>query len=322
MSIYGPTYGVPGSATYSYEFSNFDQMIAAFPNNNSNVISAQSVRNMILTLWDQFGSTSSITGNELTYTSASSSTVTIGGLQQNTSFASGKTLQNIFDTMFFPYVAPTASVSLAYGGGNYSNILIREYGSATSSFYINWNITQGSNKNLLNSFTSIKFSGPNITYNGNVGNFFVPVLATQSGVITIPSNTNTVITLGVNDGTLYNFTASVIFQNKLYWGSISTFSTFNSGNILGLTGISGWYDSILSSNRIINFDGFDAGGNYIVIAMPSNFGTPSFLTNGMVNTAFSSQALNFVNANSYAASYSVWYSNTQQYSPITLFRIN
>lgn len=322
MSIYGPTYGVPGSATYSYEFSSFDQMIAAFPNNNSNVISAQSVRNMILTLWDQFGASSSITGNELTYTSASSSTVTIGGLQQNTSFASGKTLQSIFDAMFFPYVAPTASVSLAYGGGIYSNILIREFGSATSSFYISWNITPGSFKSW--SPTSIYFSGTNITWNGSIGTFYPPVtglLATQSGIITIPSNTNTVITLSVNDGTLYNFTASVIFQNKLYWGSKSN-TTFNSADILGLTGVSGWYGSTLSSNRISNFDGFDAGGQYIVIAMPSNFGTPSFLTNGMVNTAFSSQALNFVNGNSYAASYSVWYSNTPQYSPITTFRIN
>jgi len=324
MSTYGPTYGVPGSATYSYEFSSFDQMIASFPNNNSNVISAQSVRNMILTLWDQFGASSSITGNELTYTSASSSTVTIGGLQKGNSFISGRTLQNIFDTMFFPYVAPTASVSLAYGGGAYSNTLIREYGSATSSFYINWNITPGSFQSWAP--TSIYFSGTNITYNTNIGTFYAPIglLATQSGLITIPSNTDTVITLSVNDGIVHNFTASIIFQNKLYWGSISTFSTFNSSIINGLTGVNGWYGSTLSSNRISSFDGFDAGGQYIVFAMPTNFGTPSFLTNGLVNTAFSSQVLNFTNSQpgAYAASYSVWYSNTPQYSPITLFRIN
>ena len=323
MSTYGPTYGVPGSATYSFEFSSFDQMIAAFPDNNSNLISAQDVRNMILTLWDQFGVTGSVTADELTYTSASSSTVTIGGLQKGSSFVSGRTLQNIFDTMFFPYVAPTASVSLAYASGPYSNTLIREYGSPTSSFYISWNITPGSFQSWLP--TSIYFSGINITYNNSTGNIYPTVtglLATQSGLITIPSNTDTVITLTVNDGFVNSFTTSVIFQNKLYWGSISTFSTINSSDILGLTGVSGWYGSTLSSNRVSNFDGFDAGGGYIIFAMPTNFGTPSFLTNGLVNTAFSSQALNFVNSSSYAASYSVWYSNTPQYSPITLFRIN
>lgn len=323
MSTYGPTYGVPGSATYSTIFNSFDQMMAAFPNNNSNLISAERVRGMILTLWDQFGVTGSVTADELTYTSASSSTVTIGGLQKGSLFGSGRTLQNIFDTMFFPYVAPTASVSLAYDSGPYSNILIREYGSPTSSFYISWNITPGSFQSWLP--TSIQFAGTNITYNGDIPPIFpssTGLLATQSGMITIPSNTDTVITLTVNDGFSNNFTASVIFQNKLYWGSISTFSTIDSSDILGLTGVSGWYGSTLSSNRVSNFDGFDAGGGYIIFAMPTNFGTPSFLTNGLVNTAFSSQVLNFFNTNSYAASYSVWYSNTPQYSPITLFRIN
>jgi hypothetical protein len=322
MSTYGPTYGVPGSATYSTIFNSFDQMMAAFLDNTSNLIEAKDVRDMILTLWDQFGVTGSVTADELTYTSASSSTVTIGGLQKGSSFVSGRTLQNIFDTMFFPYVAPTASVSLAYLSGDYSNTLIREYGSPTSSFYISWNITPGS-YNLLSMPTSIKINGSNITYNGTPGDSFLNTLATQSGVIAIPSNTDTVINLVINDNTsAYTFTSSVIFQNKLYWGSISTFSTFNSADILGLTGVSGWYGSTLSSNRVSNFDGFDAGGGYIIFAMPTNFGTPSFLTNGLVNTAFSSQALNFVNSSSYAASYSVWYSNTPQYSPITLFRIN
>lgn len=321
MSIYGPTYGVPGSATYSYEFSSFDQMMAAFPNNSANLISAQSVRNMILTLWDQFGASSSITGNDLIYTNSNSSTVTIGGLSKGTSFASGVTLQNIFNSMFFPYVAPTASVALSYGGGASSNILNREFGSPTSSFYINFNITQGS-FNLLSSPTSIKVNGTNIRFNGNPGDTFFTTLATQSGLISIPSNTNTVINLIVYDNTnTYTFTSSVVFQNKLYWGSKSN-TTFNSSDILGLTGVSGWYGSNLTSTRVSNFDGFDAGGQYMVFAMPTNFGTPSFIVNGMVNTAFSSQALNFINGNSYAASYSVWYSNTPQYSPITTFRIN
>jgi hypothetical protein len=326
MSTYGPTYGVPGSATYSTIFNSFDQMMAAFLDNTSNLIQAKDVRDMILTLWNQFGVTGSVTADELTYTSASSSTVTIGGLQKGSLFGSGRTLQNIFDTMFFPYVAPTASVALSYNNGVYSNILIREYGSLTSSFYISWNITPGSFQSWLP--TSIQFSGANITYNGDNPPIYPPVtglLATQSGLITIPSNTDTVITLTVNDNTsTYTFTSSVVFQNKLYWGSISTFSTFNSADILGLTGVPGWYGSTLSSNRVSNFDGFDAGGQYIVFAMPTNFGTPSFLTNGLVNTAFSSQVLNFTNSQpgAYAASYSVWYSNTPQYSPITLFRIN
>ena len=82
--------------------------------------------------------------------------------------------------------------------------------------------------------------------------------------------------------------------------------------------------AVMQTDNLCYFDGINADGNYLIFAMPTNFGTPSFITNGLVNTAFTSQTLNFINSQpgAYAASYSVWYSNTPQYSPITLFRIN
>ena len=323
------TYGATGSATYSISYPNFDQMIAAFPNNTAQLIHAQEVRNMILTLWDAIYSTASTSANNISYATSSTSTITIGGLTQGTNFTSGLSIQQIFDKMFFPYVAPTASLLVTYNNSALSNRLYREYGSPTASFNVNWNITQGSYQLLsppgLNPL-SIYISAPGLVYYDNtLTTVYLNTLATQSQAIRLPSNIDTVFTLGIVDNlTTYNFTASVEYRNKMYWGSLysnpSSYS-WTSADILGLTGANVGSGNLLTNTRVKNFDSINGNGSYLIFAMPVSFGTPSFITNGLVNTAFSSLNINFTNANNYAASYSIWYSNTPQYSPITKFEI-
>jgi hypothetical protein len=48
-----PSYGIPGSATYSITFDSLDAMLASVPDNNVQAIGATAVRDSIFTLWDR-----------------------------------------------------------------------------------------------------------------------------------------------------------------------------------------------------------------------------------------------------------------------------
>ena len=318
MSIYGTA----GQGTYSVSFVSIDAMLAALADNNSNAIHAQQVRNAAWTLWN-IGSSQSIPATSIIYNSATPSTVEVGGIPVGTIFPA-ITGQQLFDEMFHPYVAPVINYfTMNYGGsGTFSKIIYREYGAATSSFYVNYSITDGSNA-LVPMPNSIQVYGsPTIQHNGVAGIWYTGTLATQSGVISIPSNINNIMTLFASDGvTTLTSTVSIVYENKVYWGASSSLA-FNSVSILALNGAGVGIGSTLSSTRTQTLNGINGGGGYIIMAMPSSFGTPSFVTNGLPSTAFSSQNLNFTNINGYAASYSVWYSNTVQNSPIALFQIN
>ena len=318
MSIYGTA----GQGTYSVSYSSIDAMLAALEDNNSNAIHAQNVRNAAWTLWN-IGSSQSIPATSIIYNSATPSTIAVGGIPAGTTFPS-VTGQQLFDTMFHPYVAPSISYfTMNYGGaGTFSNTLYREFGAATSSWYASFNITQGS-VNILGIANSVRVYGnPTFVHNGVPGIWYAATLATQSGVIGIPSNINNVVTLWVTDNVAtFSATASITYLNKLYWGASSS-TSFSSASILALDGAGVGIGSALTPTRTYTLNGINGNGGYLIFAMPVSFGTPSFVTNGLVNTAFSSQNLNFTNINGYAASYSVWYSNTVQNSSLALFQIN
>lgn len=321
MSIYGTA----GQATYSVSYANLDLMLTDLKDNTSNAIRAQEVRNAVYTLW-QLSSSSSVSSGAVNYVSVTPSTITVGGITKGTVFTSS-TIQQVLDLMLKPYVEPSIDyLRINYNNsGSYSSVIYREYGSPTSSFYTSFSITQGSVTIVSNPFVpnAIRFSGvPSIAYNGVAGTWYPNILATQSGVISIPSNQDITLTLSINDlvGT-YSATASIVYRNKIYWGSTNSTTSFNSSNILSLNGAEAGVGNELTDTRIRSFNGINGNGEYLVFALPKSFGTPSFVTNGMLNTAFTKTELNFVNSYSYSASYSVWYSNTVQNSPINLFEI-
>lgn len=321
MSIYGTA----GQATYSVSYANLDLMLNDLKDNTSNAIRAQEVRNAVYTLWQLSGS-SSVVSSAVNYSSATPSTIAVGGITKGTSFTSS-TIQEILDLMFLPYVEPTINyLKVNYSGsGSFSNVLYREYGSPTASFYTSFDITEGSvglvsNPSVPNAIRV--YGTPTIAYNGVAGIWYANILATQSGAISVPSNQDITLTLSINDlvGT-YSSTASIVYRNKIYWGSTNSTTSFSSANILALAGASVGSGNELTDTRIRSFNGIDGNGEYLVFALPTSFGTPSFVTNGMINTAFTKTEINFTNSYSYAASYSVWYSNTVQNSPINLFEI-
>lgn len=329
MSIYGTA----GSGTYSVSYPDLNTMMTALKDNTSGSIYAQTLRNSVLTLYT-LSSTSSVSSSSVIYTSNTASTVAVGGLPVGTNFSSGQSIQQILDTMLHPYVAPTINYfNLSVGSsGPYSKNTYVEYGApGFNQIFFEYSISQGS-VNLISLSNNISISSPEPGFNYNLSNPGYPspkTLATQSaGIIAITADTDTFILLNVNDGiTSLNYTASIQYQNKFYWGTSANDPSiiYDSADLLTANGagvsIDGNFGSILTDTKTQTLNGIDGGTGYLFFGFPSSFGTPSFITNGLPNTAFTMQSLNFFNTYGYPASYSVWISNTAQNSPITLFQI-
>lgn len=332
------TYGVPGSLTYSVSYSSLDAMMAAIKDNTSGAIQAAELRNSVLTLWDLvYGNSAS----SVTYTSNTASTISVGGIPVGTNF-SNTTIQQIFDQMFLPYVAPIIdffglSTTLS---GSYSNNLYLENGSTLyNSVYFSWNINQGSVNLIGNPIlpNNIELNAPpEWRFNGFAFPEYLNTLATQSGIVTVgsASDTSSLIQLRIFDGTFISSTCSVNFLNRFYWGNFATNPatyTLTDSDIQNLNGASVSLigidenlgtGNILTNTRVQTLNGINGSGNYLVFAFPSSFGNPIFIANGMVTTAFGVTNSVFTNTYGRTQSYNIWYSNTIQNSPITYFQIN
>jgi hypothetical protein len=215
---------------------------------------------------------------------------------------------------FFPSTSPAATLSV-FGTTQ------REFMTAGANLTVdlNWSVTRPV---ACTSIQTITVDGVSQTPNPiNEGQ-------AQSGTLlarTLPRNMNTSYSLQVQsqDGKSGAASAAVFWYWKRYWGVISsgvpptdpTF-TISDNQIISLSG------SELATDRLRAYNGINAGGNYLVFAFPSSWGTPTFVVNGLINTAFTKVRSNpFVNASGGSTSYQVWVSNTAQNGVIAQFQI-
>jgi hypothetical protein len=230
--------------------------------------------------------------------------VTVGGISAGTNLGTSPTLvQTTLLSMFYPYIGPGASLS----GGN-----IREYGSS-NSLTLNWTATKNTN-----SITSITVDSTSIVPTGNTQSGSQSALATQ--------NINTTFSMSVSDSvSTASSSTTVTWRSKRYWGSIVSSGAPSDAQILTLTGAGVGSGNELATNYVKTYNGINGAGDYLMFAWPTSFGTsPTFTVNGLPSTAFTKVRSNssFINASGYTTNYDVWISNTQQYSPITLFSIS
>ncbi len=295
------TYSFFGSATYSVTKDTLDELMSILPNNNSNLIDPQDLRDSVFTLWnrvDNISASVSIVGSVSNdYIRSTAMPIAVGGASIGTTFSG--TVQQALDKILYPYIGPASSLS---GGG------VREFG-ATTSTTLNWSVTKNTD-----SIFSITVNGTPIVPTGNSQAGSQAANATQ--------NVSTTFNMSAQDtptGSITNSSTSISWLNKRYWGTNSTFTALNSAQILALSG------NELSATRVQNRDGINGGGNYLVFAWPTLFGTPTFVINGLPNSAWTkiNSAYSFTNAalTPYTTTYDVWISNTPQNSPITLFQI-
>jgi hypothetical protein len=207
-------YGVSGSATYAVTLPGLDQLMDILPNNNVQEITAQDLRNVVYTLWENGGGG----GGSFSYTQtppfSQGSVNVVGGIGSGTTF-SNVSLQDLLDRMFFPAQGTGFSISanpssLEY---NFPN-QIGQNPTTTITVTITKknptiNTAQVTSSNLLS------FGAVNIptTFGGQAQTTYNNVLVAQ--------NVNTTYTLSLNDGTARSDSASVTWYFPGYFGSVN-----------------------------------------------------------------------------------------------------
>jgi hypothetical protein len=313
------TYGT--GSVLSTAYSTLDELIAQIPDNTGNEIGASDIRDSVYSLWYRMdGFSSSVAGLTVSseYISSTPSTIAndIGGIQPGATFSG--TIQNVLDTMLYPYVLPTPSATVPYsvtkGSNNMTSITVGGSAVAGSPF-----TTSQSGSKVVSTTHSTSPSGPS---------------QSQSIVVSVSDGVNTV-----------TGTTSFFWMNRIYWGSVAISShpnlTNNPGsaslatiactdtviknlNGSGANGLAyGSELSITKNKTFLNIDGsYNSLGEYLVFAWPSTVSgayTPTFRVNGMVNNAFTRVRNNSVFSNDYGFSgttYEVWVSNTRYFSPV------
>jgi hypothetical protein len=111
---------------------------------------------------------------------------------------------------------------------------------------------------------------------------------------------NRTYVLSVGDGnTNVSASTAVTFKQKNYWGA-STATAPTDAQIIALSSA---FASSRTQTQIVT-----ASAQYIYFAYPANYGTASFIVNGLPNTAWNLTTRSFVNASGYSSSYNIYQS--------------
>jgi hypothetical protein len=231
------TYGTPpnyGGSASANEYSTVDELLSKMPDNSANLIQAKDVRDSVYTLWERISSVEIVASQSASassyYTNLSPSVASnLAGIPAGSTF-SNMSMQEMWDMLLYPYVAPGASL-----GGGFN----REYGDS-NDLTLSWSATKNS-KPLT--FITLKRNGVTIQNVSVTGNSQTGTFSTTS-----ISNTNTSFTVDVEDnntptpGTT-TATTTATWNNRRYWGTLpvghvlTTVSSlpFSHSNLSGLS---------------------------------------------------------------------------------------
>lgn len=328
----GGTYSV---ITYSEEFSTLDELLIQLPNNTSNSIVAQDVRDSVLTLWNRIEDVSVIAASAGSASSffqnPNPTPYTVGGITAGTTFPTPVSMQNMWNQLLYPYVAPAATLSFSSTTREYGNPV----GLSVNSIMLNWSVVKNSNTIISIIVDGVPQAPTGLSQVGTKN-----TTGTHS-VSPGASQTNT-FNMSVNDGVVTSTASAVLtWKNRIYWGKINLSSignpnlTTNPGSasmvaslatdtvIRNLTGAGVGSGNELSSVKEKTYTSINGAGQHLIFAWPSsvsNSTTPSFTVNGLPNTAFTRirTASPFVNQYAFTTNYEVWVSNTLQNSPLNI----
>jgi hypothetical protein len=208
------------------------------------------------------------------------------------------TVIEMLENVFYPAVAPAATLSV--------DNPTREIG-ADPDYTLTWAVIKNTNN-----ITGITVDGTAETPTGASQG------GTESGTLAGTTGSFTK-NMSVTDGTLTGTaSATVTYKPRMFWGNTSKTAGITDADIKALA------SSELRTDRLKTFANIGGGGEYLMFAFPSSFGTPSFVVNGLANTAFSKirSASNFVNAEGATIVMDVWISDNFYSSPLSSLIIN
>jgi hypothetical protein len=309
--------GIPGSATYAVTLSGIEEMMTVLPDNTANQILASDVRNVVLTLYDDLNglSASMVNAGVFTFSNPDNTSIVVGGISSGSNLY-GKGLQEIFDLMFYPYVAPTLSISVSPS--------VIEFGNSSQKVNVGWSVIIKKNNVISQSITSpfgTLYSAPISTPNANT-TYTGPTLLNQDVTLnTTTTYTFTLSDLNVSNGSGGTKTANanVTWSNRRYWGTLPTSSplvsvssaTFSHSMISTLSNeLNNGYAQTRTITRTTS--------DYVVFIWPTNVvnlsSTPPVATiGGFGVNAFTKTRSNvaFTNQWGYVTNYDVWRLDTQ-----------
>lgn len=333
------TYSSGGTPSYAETIS-LDTMMSILKDNLGNEISAEDVRWSAFTLWDKIeGVSASIA--EYTYSNPTATTSPLGGIVAGTTF-SGVTLTQLFNTLFYPYVAPELSLSFQFGQNP------REFGS-TPMVNVNYSVIKKSD-----TINTINVGGNNVVPPGvQPYGLVISGLSTVNIVQNVTTNIGLTVNSGVGITTSTSITAT--WNNAVYVFGLATITPYDltldpsgataigSGISASMSNVtatniilsditSGQFTSstiqvgvrkVLKSNRLNTYSTIGGGNKHLTFAWPTSYGTPSFEVNGLPNTAFTKVVSNIIFKNSwgYDTPYDVWVTNTPLNSAINTLKI-
>jgi len=237
---------------------------------SANSISANTLYSGSTDVSQLFLSVYSAINSGTTYTNTASTTSTIGGITAGSTF-SGKTMQEMWDTLLYPYQTPAftsfsrTNLSSTYEAGQ--TILI-----AAQSF--TWSISNSSNVSA-NTISIVQNFAPStslVSKGANVGT----TAMTLSNTYSATTATTTLYSIAATNtsGNSFNSTISASWRYRIYYGTSLTTPLIES-NIKALT------SSSLSSSFAGTYS--FAAGDYKYFCYPSFMGTATTFKDSTTN---------------------------------------
>lgn len=209
-------------------------------------------------------------------------------------------IKDTLEALLFPAVAPTCSISV--------NNPSREFGQS-GTYTLTWNAVKQTNP-----ISVITVDGTSITPTG------ASQSGTKNGISSTAVGTYTKY-ITVSDGSLSSTaSATITYQYRAYWGTSAkngTTQPITDADILALAG------SALTGTRARTLNNFGGGNTRLVFAWPTSFGDPTFVINGLTNTAFTKvrSASSFVNAQGATLQVDVWVSDNLYNSALSTVEV-
>jgi hypothetical protein len=311
MAFVPPSVGT-SSVWFSRYNNNIQEILQALPDNSSNLILAENVRDAVWTLYHEIQSlTFSIVGQD--FTSPGPSTLEVGGIPKGTTYSNAD-IQTLFEDLLNPVTVPglidfSASVTEVQIGSN-----------PMSPVTFNYVVDQGSSP-----VSVVQIDGPGGSSAGTVttGDPVIGVNSTtlrpvsDPGVVPVQLNTFTFSVTTVDTVVHILGSVGVELLHKIYVGgenpgtTTSQWVTWAStdSNITGLTA------GVLSRDFVFVGDITLSSGQRLVLGVPDVMGSDlpygGVFVNNMLNSSFTKvrNAVNLTNEVGYVAPYNVWVSD-------------